>query len=117
MSAYADHIQRLIDGVPEIECPRCSGEGEVEHPFLCNHPGPQDECPPDPVMVDCEDCAGTGYREMTEDEMADAAEAAEQERIHGEPPVTMAEMHQAAWIESAHAAGRIEPDPFYTKGY
>lgn len=56
----------------DIECPTCDAHG-------------------------CVECNFTGWRPMTADEEADAAEAAEQERIHGEPPVTMAEQHQRDW--------------------
>ena len=83
-------------GHPEIECPACNGEGEVEHPYLPNHPGPQDECPPDPVMVDCEGCDGKGWRPMTDDEL-DAAAERQAEDTMSEPPVTLAEQHRAAW--------------------
>lgn len=65
---------------PEIECPKCDNLGFM-WPF-----GPI-----------CSECHGTGWRAMTPDEEADAAERQEQERIHGEPPVTMAEQHRAAW--------------------
>lgn len=68
----------------EVECRQCDGEGFTrtnEWPF-----GPT-----------CTACNGEGWRAMTPDEEADAAERQEQERIHGEPPVTMDEMHRAAW--------------------
>lgn len=80
----------------EIECTRCNGEGEWEHPHLSNHPSITAECPPDPVMVECEDCGGTGWRQMTDDELVAAAER-QAEDAASEPPVTMAEQHRAAW--------------------
>lgn len=64
----------------EIECPKCDNLGFM-WPF-----GPI-----------CSGCHGEGWRPMTDDELADAAERQEQDRIHGEPPVTMAEQHRAAW--------------------
>ena len=70
----------------EIECTRCSGEGNIYNSLFRE-------------MVGCPDCFTLGWRAMTADEEADAAEAQEQERIHGEPPVNMAEQHRAAWAQ------------------
>ncbi|EQB06204.1 hypothetical protein [Sphingobium baderi] len=81
----------------EIECPQCGGEGEWEHPHLSTPPGITAECPPDPVMVDCEDCDGKGWRPMTDDELAEAAADAFSDMCEGEPPVTMDEQHSAAF--------------------
>lgn len=80
----------------EIECPQCGGEGEWEHPHLSTPPGITAECPPDPVMVECEDCNGTGWRAMTSDEL-DAAAERQADDAMSEPPITMAEQHRAAW--------------------
>ena len=85
---------------PEIECPTCNGEGEVEHPHLVGrYPSIVDECPPDPLMIDCEDCGGTSYRLMTDDELADAAERQAEDAANGEPPVSLDEQHRAAWAQ------------------
>ena len=83
----------------DIECTRCEGSGEVcgVTPSRRSHFVGYDDLSPDDYTDKCSDCDGTGWRPMTEDEEADAAEAAEQDRIHGEPPVTLAEQHRAAW--------------------
>ncbi len=59
---------------PQIECPSCKARG-------------------------CPECAFEGWREMTDDELADAAEAQEQDRISGEPPITLDEQHARAFAE------------------
>ena len=42
-------------------CRDCNGEGKIEHPFLTSGMASIiAECPPDPVLVDCEKCCGTG---------------------------------------------------------
>lgn len=69
---------------PDVECKRCDGTGEIYNSHDC--------------MKDCPDCCGHGWRPMTEDEIADAAER-QAEDAAGEPPVTMAEMHRAAWAQ------------------
>lgn len=85
-------------GETEIECRDCDGEGEVEHPHLQGgYISPQAECPPDPVMIECEACNGKGWRAMTEDEADAAAEAAWDRAQEGEPPITMQERYEAAW--------------------
>lgn len=66
----------------EIECSECGGTGTVM---------------PARELFDCEACDGVGWREMTPDEEADYAEQQEQERIHGEPPISLDEQHRAAW--------------------
>lgn len=58
---------------PEIECLTCEGDG-------------------------CLDCNDTGYRTMTEDEL-DAAAERQAEDAASEPPVTMDEMHRAAFAQ------------------
>lgn len=45
----------------EFECPTCTGEGRIEHPFLSEPVNMFAECPPDPIWVECEDCSGTGW--------------------------------------------------------
>ena len=50
---------------------------------------------------ECEFCRGQGYRAMTPDEEADAAEAAYERQMEdyygGGSPVTLDEQHHAAW--------------------
>lgn len=68
---------------PDIECTQCSGEGFIRTngwPF-----GPA-----------CEACNGEGWRPMTDDEVADAAEREHEAMCEGEPPFTMAEQYQRA---------------------
>lgn len=79
----------------KIECPTCNGEGEVEAIGVVQCISIVAECPPDPVMDECEDCQGEGWREMTAEEEAAAERQAEE--AASEPPVTMAEQHRAAW--------------------
>jgi hypothetical protein len=81
----------------EIECPECNGEGEVEHPHLHRYASIVAESPPDPVMVECEDCGGRGWRAPTDDELADMAERQAEDAASGEPPVTMQEQYIDAW--------------------
>lgn len=76
---------------PSVECDRCDGHGWVQVRRFGILSGVHEE--------DCPICCGHGWRPMTEDEISDAAEAAEQDAIHGEPPVTMDEQHRAAWAE------------------
>lgn len=46
----------------EAECRTCNGEGVIEHPHLMGaYVSSHAESPPDPVRVDCEDCAGSGW--------------------------------------------------------
>ena len=44
----------------ETECLACKGEGKVVHPAWTAPHNPTAISPPDPVMVTCEDCDGTG---------------------------------------------------------
>ena len=76
---------------PEIECPDCQGHGWR----LC--PGTLDD------SGQCPDCCGHGWRPMTDDELADAAEAQHEAMCEGEPPVSMDEMHQRAHREKLEA--------------
>ncbi|WP_030538334.1 hypothetical protein [Sphingobium sp. DC-2] len=66
---------------PENECPDCDGYGVLSL-----------------AHSDCEACEGTGWRAMTDDELADAAER-QAEDAASEPPVTLAEQHRAAWLQ------------------
>ena len=82
----------------EIECPACNGEGEVEAMFQNQCISIVAECPPDPVMVECEECHGEGWRPMTDEEEAEAAERQAEERAEaGWQYPTLAEQHRAAW--------------------
>ncbi len=76
----------MFDETPEIECPACDGYGFI---------------PPQARMgstEDCDECEGSGFRPMTQDEINDTAEAA-YERDLSEPPVSLDEQHRAAWDE------------------
>ena len=70
----------------EIECSKCGGTGTVM---------------PARELFDCEACDGVGWREMTPDEEADAAERAyerQMEDYYGRSsPVTLDEQHHTAW--------------------
>ena len=70
----------------EIECPDCTGYGFI---------------PPAARMgevTDCAACEGSGWRAPTPDEEAAMAER-QAEDAASEPPVTMDEMHRAAWAQ------------------
>jgi hypothetical protein len=77
-------------------CRECKGEGETEHPHLSNYAGSHAESPADPVMVDCDHCDGTGECDCV-DCSSDAAEAAHERMLDGEPPLSADERHQIAW--------------------
>lgn len=81
-------VHYLNGFAPDIECKRCDGNGWIEvrrHGILRGlH---QEDCP---------ECLGHGWRPMTDDELADAAER-QVEDDASEPPITMAERHRAAW--------------------
>jgi DnaJ-class molecular chaperone len=83
-----------------VSCVECKGEGCVEHPFLTGSTSIVAESPPDPALVDCEHCRGTGECECDECVSA-ASEAAwerESEDFHGGPgPLSLDEQHQRAW--------------------
>src|SRR3546814_2018311 len=82
----------MMDETPETECRQCDGQGFIrtnEWPF-----GPT-----------CPACNGMGYRPMTEDEEADAAEEQHRLMCEGEPPLSMQEASEIAFrqkIGSAH---------------
>ena len=71
---------------PEIECPDCQGHGTRLMPGTLDDSGT------------CPNCNGTGWRPMTDDELGAAAER-QAEDAASEPPVTMDEMHRAAWAQ------------------
>lgn len=75
--------------VPDIECKRCDGNGWIEVRRHGIVRGLHQE--------DCPDCHGHGWRPMTDDELADAAETQHDAMSEGEPPVTLAEQHALAW--------------------
>ncbi|KEZ17204.1 hypothetical protein CP98_03703 [Sphingobium yanoikuyae] len=72
---------------PEIDCPDCDGYGVRMEPFKLDD------------ASDCPSCNGEGRRPMTDDELADAAEAQHEAMCEGEPPMSMDEMHQRAHRE------------------
>ena len=44
------------------ECNACEGEGKSDHPFLQGaYGGSHAIDPPEPAVVDCENCGGSGY--------------------------------------------------------
>lgn len=75
---------------PEIECPTCDGNGWTEQRMSRIGAGLYE--------VTCAACNGHGWREMTDDEL-DAAAERQAEDAASEPPVTMDEMHRAAWAQ------------------
>ena len=77
----------MIDDIPEIECPECSGEGRIWKSV-------------EPSMrwsVECDACHGTGWRTMTADEYDNACEDAYTAQFEGEPPLSAQERHEIAW--------------------
>ena len=87
--------------VTDVECTTCNGHGEVcgVNPNRRSRFVGMDDLSPDDFTVECSDCAGHGWRPMTDDELADAAEAQHEAMCEGEPPVSMDEMHQSAHRE------------------
>lgn len=82
----------------KIICPTCNGEGEVEAIGVVQCISIVAEFPPDPVMDECEDCHGEGYRPMTAEEEAEAAERQWEERQENAWAYpTLDEQHRAAW--------------------
>lgn len=79
--------------VPDIECTTCNGHGEVigVNPNRRSRFVGMDDLSPDDFTVECTDCAGTGCRPMTQDEIDDAAADAFSDMCEGEPPLTMQE--------------------------
>jgi hypothetical protein len=80
----------------KARCIECEGEGCFEHPRLQGAYGDSHaESPPDPVLVDCEHCHGTG--ECACDECVNtAAENAFSDMCESEPPLSADERYQAA---------------------
>lgn len=83
---------------PDVECTTCNGHGEVcgVNPNRRSRFVGMDDLSPDDFTVECNACAGTGWRPMTQDEIDDAAADAFSDMCEGEPPVTMAERYQMA---------------------
>src|SRR3546814_3671793 len=81
----------MMDETPETECRQCDGQGFIrtnEWPF-----GPT-----------CPACHGMGYRPMTEDEEADAAEEQHRLLCEGEPPLSMQEAYEIAFRSEEHTS-------------
>ena len=80
------------DPNPTIECPDCDGEGEIWN----------NADPTSGQSVECDACHGEGWREPTDAEAADIAEAA-WEALCAEPPMSFSErcemnaLRDAAW--------------------
>src|SRR3546814_17484518 len=82
----------MMDETPETECRQCDGQGFIrtnEWPF-----GPT-----------CPACNGMGYRPMTEDEEADAAEEQHSLMCEGEPPLSMQEAYEIAFRSEERRIG------------
>lgn len=57
-------IAETVAPITSQTCDSCEGTGLVEHPFLSSgYVSSHAECPPDPAVIDCEDCCGTGVVE------------------------------------------------------
>lgn len=86
---------------PDVECEACNGHGEVcgVNPNRRSRFVGQDDLSPDDFTVECAACAGSGFRAMTQDEIDDAAADAFSDMCEGEPPITMAEQHRAAFAQ------------------
>lgn len=74
---------------PEIEYPECDGEGFTMKRLPRVGGGLYE--------VNCEACNGMGWRAMTEDEEADAAEEQHRLMCEGEAPMSMQEAYEAAF--------------------
>ncbi len=97
----------------EAECRACNGEGSIEHPWQVGpYVSSHAETPPDPVMVDCEDCGGSGWIKCDGPFnpphptfgscrfghcYCEAAWERQQEDNASEPPMSAREQHEAAW--------------------
>ena len=60
--------------VSDVECTTCNGHGEVigVNPNRRSRFVGMDDLSPDDFTVECSDCAGNGWRPMTDDELAAA---------------------------------------------
>jgi hypothetical protein len=92
----------------EAECRACNGEGQVEHPPLTrSYASYLSESQPNPVMVDCEECGGTGWIKcgtgldcpFPAHCYCEAAYDRQQADNASEPPMSADERHQQAWRE------------------
>lgn len=77
--------------VPDVECPRCNGNGWLPRRWGFNSRVQLTE-------ENCPDCCGHGWRPMTQDEIDDAAEQQADDSM-SEPPMSMDEQHRAAWAQ------------------
>ena len=79
----------MIDERPEIECPECDGYGFI---------------PPLVRMgetTECEHCAGTGWRQPTDDEWNDMSADAYSDMCESEPPMSAAERDEVQRIRDS----------------
>lgn len=72
----------------DVECSACGGEGEIYWP--------NSQDPASSIEI-CPDCNGMGWRAMTEDEEADAAEEQYRLMCEGEAPMSMQEAYEVAF--------------------
>jgi hypothetical protein len=78
--------------VSEIECRQCEGEGRIDRTV-----GSLWGRVVKSIHEDCPFCNGTGWREPTQDESDELAEAAYDRSLEGEPPMSMQERHERDW--------------------
>jgi len=87
----------------EIECSECDGAGFMMVTRCCGYALQCGACCGNGIddQDPCITCQGTGWRAMTPDEEADAAERAYERQMEdyygGSSPVTLDEQHRAAW--------------------
>lgn len=109
MSAPCDLCgESIMCACLEAECRACNGEGEVPHPaWTVGEVSIVSESPPDPVMVECEDCRGDGWIKCDRGGVncpfghcyCEAAWERQQEANASEPPMSADERHRQAWEE------------------
>lgn len=73
----------------EIECPDCNGYGHIMRRCISLGPGLHE--------MTCGACNGHGWRAMTDDEEADAAEEQYRLMMEGDPPMSMQEAYERAF--------------------
>lgn len=79
----------MFDETPEIECPDCDGRGYTLSVWTCGCLHKTEEV--------CEACNGHGWRVMTDDEEADAAEEQHRLMMEEDAPMSMQEAYERAW--------------------
>lgn len=79
----------MFNDAPEIECPDCDGRGYTLSVWTCGRLHKTEES--------CPACNGYGWRAMTADEEADAAEEQHRLMTEGEEPLSMQEAYERAW--------------------